>query len=289
MKHFSFKILGIIISTLITAVAIDKMIDIIFIHYHQRSKPDLKNQNANIIFFGSSRCVHNVIPRLFDSLNSTNSFNMGWAASDPREIYAAVQLYIKFNKVPKKIILQLDLEAENTDVDQLATQSLIKYFNQGSIDDYYTADQIVKYKIPLYPSIHYRDYSWREILKSIFKNNQQTQNQGYIPIFKEFQQDNKHNKPPSVPLSFLKKQNPWIVKTIELCKKRGIQVTLFTSPYYQVLSSGRFNRFKQYNCRYFNLSTSISDSCFFSDNSHLNHLGAQLFTKLLSDSINSAQ
>lgn len=289
MKHFLLKILGIVIWTIITAILVDKIIDIAFIHYHQRSKPDVKNQNANVVFFGSSRCVHNIIPSLFDSLNSTSSFNMGWAASDPREIYAAVQLYIKFNEVPQRIILQLDLEAENTDVDQLATQSLIKHFNQGLIDNYYTTDQKIKYEIPLYPSIFYRDYSWRELLKSIFKNNQQTQNQGYIPILEQFHQNTQHNKPISVPSDFQKKQNPWIVKTLKLCEKKGIKVTLFTSPYYQVLSPDRFNRFKQYKSRYFNLSTSIRDSNLFSDNSHINHLGARFFTKILSDSIKSAQ
>jgi hypothetical protein len=289
MKLFLKKILGIFFSIIIIAFITDSLINLFFRNYHQRSKPDVKNQNVNIVFFGSSRCVHHIIPSLYDSLNSTKSFNMGWAASYPREIYAAVKLYLHFNKPPQKIILQLDLEAENTGTDALATQSLIKHFNQHLIDDYFTSEQNFNYKIPLYACTNYRDYSWREILKTIFRNKPQTIDQGYIPIKREFQKDNLKDIPPNVPLKFLATKNIWVIKTIELCKKNGIGVTLFTAPYYQIGFSERFNKFSQYNCPYFNLSKTLKDSRYFSDNSHLNNLGATLFTQILSDSMRLGQ
>ena len=285
MKLFLKKILGILISIIIIAFITDSLINLFFRNYHQRSKPDVKNQNVNVVFFGSSRCVHHIIPSIYDSLNSTASFNMGWAASDSREIYAAVKLYLHFNKKPQKIILQLDLEAENTGTDALATQSLIKHFNQHLIDDYFTSEQNIKYKIPLYASVKYRDYSWREILKTIFRNKPQILDQGYIPIKREFQTNNRKDIPTNVPLKFLAKKNIWVIKTIELCKKNGIGITLFTAPYYQINFSERFNNFRQYNCPYFNLSKTIKDSRYYSDNSHLNNFGAILFTQILSDSI----
>lgn len=284
MKQFLIKVLITLFTTLIFAVAVDAMLDFLFINYHKRSKTDIKNQKANVVFFGSSRCVHHIVPSLYDSLNSTTSFNMGWAASDPREIYAAVKLYLKFNEVPKKIFLQLDLEAEKTGVDELATQGLIKHFHRNLIDDYYTEEQNLKYQWPLYPNMFYRDYSWRELLKTVFKNQDRTQNKGYIPLYRTFKNNIKSEDSNSVPIQFMEKENPWILKTIELCKSNGIQVTLFTSPYFKVLYPERFSRFSKYNCCYFNLSKSLSDSIYFSDNSHLSHLGAREFTKILSDS-----
>ena len=74
-------------------IILDKAIFEFFFRYHKRTKLDIQGLKKEIVFFGSSRCIHHIDPSIVDSICVTKSYNMGWAASNPREIYAAIKIY----------------------------------------------------------------------------------------------------------------------------------------------------------------------------------------------------
>ncbi len=178
----------ILASFFLLSICIDKGIFEFFYRYQKRTKLDVQGLKKGIIFFGSSRCVHHVNPKIIDSLCHSTSHNMGWAAANPREIYAAIKFYWSKNKKPVLICIQLDLEHDDTTEDGLVRQSLLKFHKKGIIDDHYSDGLKTALKIPLYASINYIDFCWREIMKTIFNNSNVSENNlGYVPsIIKNF-------------------------------------------------------------------------------------------------------
>lgn len=281
MIRFFKHITIIFIITLLCSFVIDKGIFEFFYQYHKRAKLDVQGLNKDVVFFGSSRCIHHVNPRIIDSICHVSSYNMGWAAANPREIYAAIKIYLTKNRKPKLICIQLDLEHDDTTEDCLARQSLLKFYGKGILDDYYSEQLNNELKIPLYASIKYRDFGWREMLKTIFNNSNVSQNNlGYIPMLtNKFHGDMKVF---NIHLLFDKK-NSWIAKSIEICLKNNIRVFLFTSPICSKKMVAKFDNLgKMYNVDYYNWSNYFRDNIsYFSDKTHLNSNGADNFTKEL--------
>ena len=279
MLKFLKHILIILFATILLSFVLDKAIFDFFYKFHKRTKLDVEGLKKEIVFFGSSRCVHHIDPRLIDSICHTKSYNMGWAAANPREIYAAIKIYIAKNNTPKSIYIQIDQEHDDTTEDGLARQSLLKFYQRGIIDDYFSASLKDELRIPLYASMNYRDFGWREIIK-IFLNNTNSINQnfGYTPI-----QTNgfNHKQLFKLHVKAFKIQNIWILKAINLCNEKNIEVHFFTAPICTSNQIQTFNRFSRlYNVDYIDYSLRFKDSQqYFSDPTHLNREGAVLFSK----------
>jgi hypothetical protein len=257
---------------------------------HKRNKTDISGQKFDVVFLGSSRTIHHINAELFSGLTEKSSLNMGWAACNPSEIYAATKIYLSQNKKPEIIAIQLDLEHNLVEIDELAKQSLLKYTGLGIVDDYFSEELKIKSKVPLLLNSTNRDYGWREVLKTVFKNNlysdPSSKKFGYVPII-----DNHYKEAPNEAERQIEKlvckKNIWIEKTVQFCKSQGIKVVLFVSPYYTNSDPEQFNYFSVYGCPSFNLSNLLSQKSFFRDQSHLNEKGADSFTRVFADSFNN--
>jgi hypothetical protein len=281
MNSFFKYLFGLTAISICLAIILYTLVLVFFHEYHKRSKVDVSNSTANVVFFGSSRCVNTVVPSVFDSVAGTDSYNMGWAASGPREIYAAVKLYLAKNYPPKYALLQLDLSHDITSPSDLARQSLLKYYFTSEIEDYY--DDSIKNQmcIPLLPNILNRDFGWREVLKTIVRNRDASNVlNGYAPIYGELGSESFHQNLHDSEFAG-NEENTWTLKSIQLLQNNGVQVILFTAPYYNYSHSEIFNRLEMYDLPYFNLSNSILRLEYFSDHSHVNDSGAHFFTDSL--------
>ncbi len=276
MLKFVKHIVCVLVVTVLFAFVIDKGIFEFFYKVHKRTKLDITGLKKDVVFFGSSRCIHHVNPVIIDSLCHTNSFNMGWAASNPREIYAAVKIYLARNSKPKLICIQVDMEHDDTTEDELARQSLLKFYGKDKVEDYYSVGLKNEMNIPLLPSILYRDFGWREISKIAIKNHYDINNEGFTPLF-----GNKTFAVKDIEINrkSLLVPNPWISKTIELCNKNNINTILFTAPIYNLKNGFRFNNIANlYKCKYYNYSDSLQNKSLFFDQTHLNENGARCFS-----------
>ena len=265
--------------TILLSVLIDKAIFEFFFSYHKRTKLDIQGLKKEIVFFGSSRCIHHIDPIIVDIICDTKSYNMGWAASNPREIYAAIKIYLKRNEKPKLICIQVDQEHNDETEDGLARQSLLKFYGKHYIDDYYSNELKRELSIPLYPSIKYRDFGWREILKTLFNNsNIANKELGFLPIIEQ------HNVKQYDYAKFkIIKPNKWISKSITFCKENNINVLLFTAPIWKLNANIKFENIRQlYPVDYINFSDSLQKVQYYSDGTHLNRKGAEVFTKIFS-------
>lgn len=282
MHRFLKNVLTTLLLTLLLAIIADIGIKAFFVFYSKRSKVDVEGRNASVVFFGSSRVVHSVATKQFSEITGRSAYNMGWAASNPREIYAALKIYLSKNSKPDYVLIQIDAEHDILDEDELAMQSLLKYYYSGLIDDYFDEKTKLEMSIPLYASIIHRDFGWREILKTMINNKPADDSlYGYVPIFRSYHENNASKRPVLMDTCF-RAPNPWIRKAIDICKDRNIKVILFTSPIYKLENPNYLSRFSMYKEDYLNLSESLSDSAYFKDYMHVNNSGALLFTEELS-------
>lgn len=287
MKSFLKYLSSLTFISICLAILLYSLALVFFHEYHKRSKVDVSNSKANVVFFGSSRCVNTVIPDVFDSIAGTDSYNMGWAAAGPREIYAAVKLYLKRNTSPKFAFIQVDLSHDITSPSDLAKQSLLKYYFTGEIEDYFDDSIKMQMCMPLLPNILNRDFGWREILKTLVVNKNVTAAlRGYSPIYGELQLEEMNQNTFGLE-NIADQQNIWISKSIELLQKSGVEVFLFTSPYFNFSQKAKLNNLKVYNLTYFNFSNSISSGEYFKDYSHVNNAGARLLTDSLAERFKS--
>jgi hypothetical protein len=288
MVKFFKHIFIILVVIIIIAFVVDKCIFEFFFRYHKRTKLDVTGLSKEVVFFGSSRCIHHVNPKIIDSLSKTTSYNMGWAASNPREIYAALKIYLSRNNAPKLVCIQLDMEHDDTTEDDLARQSLLKFYGKNMIDDYFSENLQNNIKIPMLASIKYRDFGWREILKTMFNNlNKSNQNLGFEPIVANGFND-KSNSFKIIGKGNLLNQNKWISKSIALCRSKNIKVLLFTTPIFKMSNGFFFERlYNLYEIEYFNDVDSLGDKRYFFDQTHLNSIGADEYSKILATHLNS--
>ena len=132
-----------------------------------------------------------------------------------------------------------------------------------------------KYKyLPFYryqkfePKIGVRNVS----LSLINKTPNFIENKGFVPIFGEI----KIDKP--ISLKIIRKSNINFKEIIKFCNSKNIEITFFTSPIYN--QKNNFNLLSNYLPNYYDLSNSVKNKKYFKDQTHLNALGAEEFTKI---------
>jgi hypothetical protein len=285
MKQFFLHLLKVIGLTLVLAVIFNFIIGEWFYRIHSRSRLAIRDANYDILFLGSSRCIHNIDPAIIDSSLKVKSFNFAFDASGLPEMYASLKVYLQFNAKPKLVCCQVDFWHPHENADILARQSFIKYHNKGIIDDYFNSFPDEKYlNIPLYVYVIHRDLGWREWLKSCFRNKEALEEvklkKGYEALYTTnfIQKPDKYN---CDTLQF--KKNPYLLKIIDLCNKNDIKLLLFTSPIYRNNCDKYFENFNSYELPYLNQADMFKDTSYFRDRDHVNSRGAIIQTVEMSE------
>jgi hypothetical protein len=130
---------------IILSLLIDHYVFEFFYVFHKRSKiGNVSGKNYDVLFLGNSRCANSVIPSVFSSQIGLSSFNLGWAAANPRELYAALKIYLSRNTTPAYVFIQIDKNGFDTGVSKLAIQPLLKYYNRNVIDEYFPPELLLR-------------------------------------------------------------------------------------------------------------------------------------------------
>jgi hypothetical protein len=256
-------------------------------------------QSYDLLFLGSSRSEMHFNPKIIEEKTKLNSYNLGVSGATPRISNALFNAYLENNKSPKYIILNVDYFWLNTDEDilnyfpryfpYLGNQTLSRELNK--IDNrfnsfYYNPFYSIPYTqatyfsaslhgwlgiIGKYDSLSYKGFQTSELIK------------------------NDTTELPEPIISFISKKNKNdLSKLISFIKSRKIKLILVTSP---IFGNGNFqvkNKKKlineieeiayQYQIPYFNFTDSLNynDLNLYSDYTHLNRFGANMFTTSIS-------
>jgi hypothetical protein len=277
MIYFTRFILKIFIITLSLVFLTDSAFNYVFFNFHKRTKQDLKNKNYDLLFLGSSRCFHSINAILFQKITNYSTYNLGSEASHARENYAALKVYLKHNKSPKFVILQLDhSEDADTLCDDYSFQFFVKFYQMNIIDDYFSKKLNWQLKLPLYKNMIFKDLGWRELLKSLFQNSYNNNKNGFGGKIGTHILENK-----KFLLKTTENRNIWISKITELCEVNNKKLIIFTAPIFGVQNPEKLLNLNKYGTPYFNYADMLIDKKFYFDEWHINTIGADSLTKII--------
>ena len=183
------------------------------------------------------------------------------------------------NNNTKKIFLEIDYSYNGESPSKIGRIDWMPYLKEKQVYDYFEIYGL-KYKlIRIIPFIRYQLYEsrigYRRVFSSLSKKDADfIFNDGYIA--------NTENEFPFKYKTFNRDYEKIVNSNIDqiknICKEKGIELHFFTSPIYKYPYD--FNYFKELYPNYYDFSKTITEEHLFSDQTHLNYKGAEIFTKL---------
>lgn len=248
----------------------------------------LDSTRANCLIFGSSRADHHYVPSVFEKKLHTTVFNCG--SSGTRLIYSAALVSAVLNRYsPRHVII--DLRPDDLTLSEEGTLSpLLPYHDNPSVEPF------LKYNSRFeYYKLWSKMYPYNSMLTNIIAGN--------LPFNKKrFVNDRGYMNLSNVlayhpPTQFV--NAPVMADRVEIfddmLKKlyyRHIDVTVVISPFYfkmpdndRVAIIAKQLCSKYSNTRYYNYenATAFNDNKLFSDEKHMNSVGANKFSEDLAN------
>lgn len=242
---------------------------------------------ADIVLFGSSRCVHHYDPRIVADSLGMSCYNAG---RDGNGILLMYSYYSMMSKRYQPKLIIYDLSEFDVVVDDNAKylEWLRQFYDRPGVDSVVCAiNPDERYKM-LCRTYRYNGKGL-QILSDAIRPMQQDI-MGYKPLYGTMAYEpRKVVSPTSAQKSLDPLKKKYLVKFIEGCKKNGTKLVFVVSPSYcdKLLlpyCSSITELCRQYGVPFFYHE---ADSAFFGnkeyfiDSSHLNNVGAEEFTRMI--------
>ena len=262
------------------------------------------------IFMGSSRMLHYVDPRIIDSVCKTTSYNLGIDGLRITEMRMLLRICIEVHKIPRMLILNVDPSSFDTktpvwsftDLLSYARRDTVVYDAMAGVQDVYAC----KWKYPFYRLQNLMSVNDGFKVDALYESEEKMRRQlaavneqdqcvvlpdGFSPCYFPYKESyfSGFNE------KYQQKGFDLLRDVIALCRQKGIQIVLVTTPMYKdyrnvFLNAGYLlSRVKMaadsMGVPYYNM---IDDSLFsgkenFYNFVHLNGLGAEKFSYQLAD------
>lgn len=283
MKKFLRYIFLRAIVLVIVLILLDLLFTTIYIHKKGiRNKIEFISQvtekKYDYIFLGSSRVEFHVDTDLIDKENGTKSLNMGISGQDLSETFLLLKLLINKNFKAKKIFIQVDESDMSINKEKafIGASYFMPYINNDTVKRHlkkYDEDYILDTKIPFFRYMNYGyKIGYRELVMKLKAKSRKA------PFFKGLNSVIKNNADSYV---FKEEFNNDLVAEIKsFAKKNTVELSFFTSPYFNPKKSEKYKIFAKKN-HIVQYIDSIKSYEYFEDYKHLNYKGARIFTEML--------
>ncbi len=250
----------------------------------------------DVLIMGNSRALYQIIP---DSISPT-AFNISHAGMGPGFQTGLLSILAQKNRLPKKILLHIEPSDFTTEQSNTDIQNLKFYYHENS----YVRDQInriSKYEKYKYWFSMYR-YNGRlmPLIKNLVLNREETNLGGYewisptphdsINTIYSYEKAKAYKE-----AAFNQDQLLFLEAFLDLCAQHNIQVVAFTSPLFNHLNQFPIATHQlvqfltQRNIPFIRLTDAeqvvLSDPFLWKDAFHLNHSGAQIQSRLISEKL----
>ena len=302
MKKFILKI----ILFLVIISAIDYLCGFGFKYLAERAQGGQSYKNyevskiaaPDVLILGSSRAIHHYVPQILeDSLNKT-VYNAGYDGNGIVLMYPLMRLIAERHK-PEIIIYDIHpiFDIEENDNSQY-TRYLKPLYGENEIVDSVIIATDNSEKIKLLSSLYMNNSNALSLLKGAFDNEPKYE-QGYYPLYRVLTKEDYNiikdavagnTKGQSFTHSKLKES--LLEELIAYCKANKIKLYFVLSPFYGAsYETELFYEFVKGKdvqvLDYINQNRLNFPIEYFADPDHLNHYGAEVFTKDLAREINN--
>ena len=281
----------------------------------------LYEKNIDNLFLGSSHVFNDLNPLVLDELNGKNNYNMASHSQKFNNSYYVLREVDKKHNL-EHVYLEVYYLLSTGEIGEYWNTSQL-YFNWQNTDCMKPSWNRLEYKLTMcppqnYPETFFKFLRYRDKLFDIdyireqiegkqtqeYKNctlNGQYRSKGYYYSTDETQPNELYTKD-VVKLSekpLTEDAEKYLRKIIEYCQKNGIQITLFSSPFHELLyySVDNYDSYiaqineiaKEYDIEYYDFNLcreeylDIRDLDNYKDLGHLNAKGAEKFTRFFAE------
>lgn len=239
------------------------------------------NRSLDYVILGSSRAKNFIKPKQIEEQTGLLGLNLGMNAANAVEHYVMLQELLK-KQQPDKVFVQVDTQFKVVTPDPIGEAPWMPYIDEDHV--YYTfqkygGDYRAHRSIPFYRYMIYEsELGFRNVLPTLMGSG--------FNFDKELGYSARHNTLTEeleyIPDVDPEEENEVYVKLIGLCKANGIDLYFFTAPAYKF--RGDLSKFNTLLPHYIDFSDRIPERRYFSDQTHVNDLGANLFTEIFIES-----
>ncbi|HVF96134.1 MAG TPA: hypothetical protein VM871_02370, partial [Flavisolibacter sp.] len=273
---------------------------------HYGHELELMNERLNgrepydLLYLGSSRMCHQLNPQITDAITGLRSFNAGLDGIKLTEMNVILECYLQTHKTPEMVVIDLPPQSFNSHLFPFFNQTLYYPF----LDNEIVFNNLKGHRpvglfrhFPFFQFTEANDEMRQRSMSGLFGHRYSEPGSHY----------NGFNPPPDDTIGFpfkqLKGQNApiteegigFLKRTIALCKARGILLMIIYPPAYKALDL-------ELNPHFYSTAKKIADvdgvrindyrnvflkddHRFFRDQTHLNKLGSDIFSRLVAQDI----
>ncbi len=259
-----------------------------------RTTHAIRETNAKVLIFGSSHAHRHYVPEVVEKELNTTCYNVGAEGQQLLYHTALLKMILKRTK-PELIVLNID--------ESFLYKSDVAYERLSDLHPYYENNRdelkpILSLKSRLTDfKLFFKSYQVNSTIVHAIRYylSPQIDDKGYRPLYGVLKPETKENQEKEY-IEVIDKDFVAALQTfIETAKNNKIKLVFVTSPTFSVVDHTTNESYQKIvqlaNDQkipifdYFNNMTFRGKAELFHDFSHLNHKGAQLFTKSLTDSI----
>ena len=250
-----------------------------------------KKMHADMVFFGSSRCVHHYVPKIFEDSLHVSCYNAGSEGNGIISQFARLKMMLS-RYTPKIIVYDVNanfdlLVGDNTKY----LSDLRTYCDEPGVDSViYSVDSNEQYKLK---SMMYRYNSiWLQILSdNIYPLS--SNKKGFVGLNKKMKKYKPAMRKKASTPQYDSLKIHYLEEFIRVCRKNNIILVFSLSPMYLSEDETVFDPVKTL-CRqndiplldHYSDRQFVSRQNYFSDSVHMNEVGAYAFSKVLVSEIN---
>lgn len=288
MKNFLFFIFKILFLFLLIAFLLEFVYTYVYNEKANFSKfqfiKNQQNKKFDYVFYGSSRVVNHVNPKIIDSCLNRNSINFGVKDAKPRDILTLLQLSKFYNITSDSIFIQTDYYYNSVDKSNFLYIEMLPYINENPIIKSYYFDENDYVFLAYFPFYKYAKNSSklgvRDVLASLFRKNKFESTKGYEPL------EGTGNTWQRVLPKSVSTNTIFNKETKAFLDAHASKYMFFTAPFRSDTKNMNFvSKLKQNYSDFWDFSTAVKDPKMFKNGYHLNHQGATEFSIVLSNKI----
>jgi hypothetical protein len=253
----------------------------------------IEGTRADLLIFGTSKANHSYNPEIFTERLKISAFNAGRDGGSIFYDFAILESILK-RYSPKIIILDVSWEFEKKQDSYDRLSMLLPYYQKHS-DMRPIIEQKSNFeKIKMYSRV----YPYNSMLFSIFAGNLKYNRlrvndlNGFVPLSKVWQDEIRIVNYPDYKIDSIKIK--YYKAFIEKCIELQLKLYIVVSPdFMKLVKLEKSNIISKeiaanYNVAFYDYSRDtlfLNNSKYFADQTHLNHVGADVFTNKLLDEI----
>ena len=287
MGKFFKHIMVLVLMLSSMAILLDQVYDYIFFNTSARDKVQLaikqKQGFVDYIFIGNSRVENYIDCSLIENLTGKTCENYALSGGSYQDAFVLLHLLKKNGLTYGNLFIQLDTSLKNEEMTTAFKASLIPFIESYdvNIENVNLSLTWSQRNVPFYRYAQY-DYLYgaRACAAQLYKDQDDEVELGYLPKYNTGTAKSK-------PLSNLTLQN----RFVELLRKQALQdqaqVYFYTSPYCSEMKNRDiFNELNSLYPGYINYASYYQNPQYFANCTHMNHEGAQVFTKQIIEDFN---